>query len=179
MKALSLWNPWATLMVDGHKRVETRSWDTKYTGSLLIHAAKKWDGKLIDVCLKPPFRSLLGPMGVPQEPHSWTVTDIARRKKGWDMHFGAIIGRVELKECVPMHSVINRPNGDIGFFEGWHNSVLTRWLFINATEHTLGDFSPGRFAWFCKNPVVFEKPIPFRGTQGLFDVPDELVKELS
>jgi len=40
MKALSLTQPWATLVVTGAKRFETRSWTTSYRGPLLIHAAK-------------------------------------------------------------------------------------------------------------------------------------------
>jgi len=40
MKALSLWEPWATLIRLGHKRIETRSWSTAYRGPLLICASK-------------------------------------------------------------------------------------------------------------------------------------------
>lgn len=39
IKALSVWQPWASLIADGHKRFETRSWSTKYRGPLLICAA--------------------------------------------------------------------------------------------------------------------------------------------
>ncbi len=41
MKALSLWEPWASLMAVGAKRIETRSWPTRYRGPLLICAAKR------------------------------------------------------------------------------------------------------------------------------------------
>ena len=40
MKALTLTQPWASLVALGLKRVETRSWSTWYTGPLAIHAAK-------------------------------------------------------------------------------------------------------------------------------------------
>lgn len=40
MKALSLTQPWATLVACGRKKIETRSWSTKYRGPLYIHAAK-------------------------------------------------------------------------------------------------------------------------------------------
>ncbi len=42
MKAISLWQPWATLMAIGAKKIETRSWATRYRGPLIIHAAKRW-----------------------------------------------------------------------------------------------------------------------------------------
>lgn len=43
MKALSLWQPWASLIFDGRKIVETRHWEMLYRGPLAIHAAMKVD----------------------------------------------------------------------------------------------------------------------------------------
>ncbi|NYT68747.1 ASCH domain-containing protein [Pusillimonas noertemannii] len=40
MKALSIRQPWAWLIVHGHKPIENRSWRTTYRGPLLIHAAQ-------------------------------------------------------------------------------------------------------------------------------------------
>ena len=42
MKAISLWQPWASAIAAGVKTVETRSWPTSYRGPLAIHAAKRW-----------------------------------------------------------------------------------------------------------------------------------------
>ncbi|EOC1198838.1 ASCH domain-containing protein [Cronobacter sakazakii] len=39
MKAISIRQPWAWLIVNGHKDIENRSWNTKYRGPVLIHAA--------------------------------------------------------------------------------------------------------------------------------------------
>jgi hypothetical protein len=38
-KVISLLQPWASLVILGHKKVETRSWQTPYRGRLLIHAS--------------------------------------------------------------------------------------------------------------------------------------------
>ena len=38
MMALTLYQPWATLIILQEKRIETRSWYTKYRGVLAIHA---------------------------------------------------------------------------------------------------------------------------------------------
>lgn len=38
MKALTIWQPWASLIASGEKQYETRSWETKYRGPLAIHA---------------------------------------------------------------------------------------------------------------------------------------------
>lgn len=40
MKALSLQQPWANLIADGFKTIETRKWTTSYRGPLLILASK-------------------------------------------------------------------------------------------------------------------------------------------
>jgi hypothetical protein len=48
MKALSLYQPWAWLMVNGHKDVENRSWKDsnpglKFRGTCLVHASRTFD----------------------------------------------------------------------------------------------------------------------------------------
>lgn len=40
MKALSIRQPWAWLIVHGGKDIENRTWSTRYRGPVLIHAAK-------------------------------------------------------------------------------------------------------------------------------------------
>ncbi len=43
IKAISLWQPWASLVAAHVKRHETRHWSTEYRGLLAIHAAKTLD----------------------------------------------------------------------------------------------------------------------------------------
>lgn len=38
MRAITLWQPWASLIAIGAKTIETRSWSTAYRGPLAIHA---------------------------------------------------------------------------------------------------------------------------------------------
>jgi len=40
MKAISLKQPWASMIARGDKTIETRTWPTKYRGDLLIVASK-------------------------------------------------------------------------------------------------------------------------------------------
>jgi len=40
MKALSIRQPWAWMIANGHKDVENRTWNTHFRGEFLIHAAK-------------------------------------------------------------------------------------------------------------------------------------------
>jgi hypothetical protein len=50
MKAISLLQPWASLVVTGFKQWETRSWNTQFRGRLLIHASGRRDGLARSLC---------------------------------------------------------------------------------------------------------------------------------
>jgi hypothetical protein len=61
MKAITLWEPWASYIACGMKRYETRSWATRYRGPLAIHAANRRLGEdeadlLIDWPLPDGYR---------------------------------------------------------------------------------------------------------------------------
>lgn len=43
MKALTIKEPWATLIIDGYKKYEFRSWRTNYRGKILIHAGMNFE----------------------------------------------------------------------------------------------------------------------------------------
>lgn len=49
MKALSIKQPWAELILQGKKTIEIRSWNTKYRGYFLIHTSKKLDMEAIEL----------------------------------------------------------------------------------------------------------------------------------
>jgi hypothetical protein len=53
-RALSLKQPWAALLVHGHKTIEVRRWPTSYRGPLLIHAANIPDDRPEGWALVPP-----------------------------------------------------------------------------------------------------------------------------
>jgi hypothetical protein len=52
MKAISLWQTWATPVAIGAKRFETRDWSTKHRGPIAIYAAKKSDTRFAGLCFK-------------------------------------------------------------------------------------------------------------------------------
>jgi len=58
MKALSLKQPWAELVVSGKKTIEVRKWNSKFRGEFLVHASKNIDK---DAMKKFGFSSL--PLG--------------------------------------------------------------------------------------------------------------------
>jgi|SRR3989344_9017081 len=48
MKALSLKQPWAELILQGRKKIEIRAWNTKFRGEFLIHASKNPDADAME-----------------------------------------------------------------------------------------------------------------------------------
>jgi activating signal cointegrator 1 len=54
VRALSLLQPWASLMAFGEKRVETRGWETQYRGWLAIAASKAWKRDDIEMAMTDP-----------------------------------------------------------------------------------------------------------------------------
>lgn len=55
MKVLSLLQPWASLVVMGKKKIETRSRNTKYRGTVLIHASQRLSKQQIEITKSSPF----------------------------------------------------------------------------------------------------------------------------
>lgn len=49
MKVLTIKQPWASLIIEGHKKFEFRSWQTKYRGRLYIHAGKTIEKKYLEI----------------------------------------------------------------------------------------------------------------------------------
>ena len=62
MKAITLWQPWASLLAVGPKKYETRSWQTQHRGWIAIHAAKRFDRLVTDA--HQVFKKELDEMGI-------------------------------------------------------------------------------------------------------------------
>lgn len=85
MKALTVLQPWAQLLVLGEKRYETRSWSTGYRGPLLIHAGRRFIEHVRELCATEPFYSAL-------QKHGVNINYMTK---------GAILGQAELVDCIP------------------------------------------------------------------------------
>jgi len=90
VKAITLTQPWATLVAIGAKRIETRSWWHQYRGRLAIHAAKAMPDWAMDICAEEPFRSVLLAAGIAG------VCVLPR---------GAVIATCRLADCLPTDAV--------------------------------------------------------------------------
>lgn len=62
MRALTLHQPYASLIAIGAKRIETRSWATAYRGPIAIHAGKSRAS--LDRCQDPLVRGILTEAGL-------------------------------------------------------------------------------------------------------------------
>ncbi len=80
MKALSVRQPWAWLIVQGFKDVENRTWDTNFRGRVQIHA-----GKVPDPGWFPRLEEIIAERGIilPE-----------------NLALGALVGEVEIIDCV-------------------------------------------------------------------------------
>jgi hypothetical protein len=87
MKVLSLWQPWATLMANGLKKNETRSWGTDYRGPLAIHAAQK-----VGLDQQATWRAFQR-SGIVGSLANVPFTDLPR---------GGIIATLNLVDCIPI-----------------------------------------------------------------------------
>ena len=137
MRGITLYQPWASFMAMGLKKIETRHWSTSYRGPLLIHAAKRKPSK-DDLRY---YRDLLFDFGHP-------FGDI------WNLPYGSLICKLNLIDCQ-----------QIGHDNGPYHGKL---------EFHLGNYDHGRWTWITDNLKTFD-PIPYRGSQGFFNVPDELL----
>ena len=124
MKVLSIKEPYATLIRDGVKRIETRSWKTNYRGELYIHASSS-----------PYFRSKL-----PDD-----LLDLVGVR---EMHYGHIICKANLVDCVPITESLIKE--------------------IGMDEYIGGFYEVGRYAWILEDVEVID-PIKATGHLGIWN----------
>lgn len=150
MKATSLWQPWGSLWLSGVKIHETRHW----------HIRRQWSD------WKPGDRMAVHAAKRFEKDHDGELAAILRGAFGpnWfrDLPTGALIGTIAVTACVSSESV---------FAPGSYSRLTVE----ERNNLHCGDFSEGRFAWLGADPIIFPKPIPYRGSQGIFSVPDDLV----
>jgi activating signal cointegrator 1 len=142
MRALSLIQPYGSLVVSGEKRIETRSWKTEYRGWVIIHASKNYPEEYQLIAQEEPFSSTLARLS--------------------PLQFGMVIGAAYLIRCVKIHA-----HEETYGTERWNFVVPP-----TRPELDFGNYTPGRFAWLFTDHISFANPFPFRGMQGLWEIDD-------
>lgn len=165
MKALTLTQPWASLVAIGAKKIETRSWRTAYRGPLAIHAAKGFpkDAKRL-VTDEWEFYGALNPFHAEALRHAGArlIPCVFGRRELGRLHLGCVIATCRLVSCIPTREL-------------QHNQVIETDLFakgptfnLDGRERAFGDYSPGRWAWLLADVQACE-PIPAKGHLSLWD----------
>ncbi|MBW3663539.1 MAG: hypothetical protein KY469_10605 [Actinobacteria bacterium] len=202
MRGLSLWQPRASLMPLGVKRIETRSWSTSYRGPVVIHAAKRrpepgwlgdwlvepWyydvrhvdgcacDGEIDAPCARRSKQRMV--LMQPRTPATDTVIH--------ELPFGAAVARGELVDVLPIVAsgdLIDWSQPYVGWWSGrppgHPEASLHIWEEDEVAETITdqapyGDFTPGRFAWMFEDVESIDPPVPMRGYQGLWRPPADV-----
>jgi len=171
MKAITIYQPWASLIACGAKRFETRSWATNHRGIIAIHAGAR--------SVTPFLRGLI------KADDDYALRDFALAYKETglgmmeDLPRGAVIATAELVECRKIMAVTD--GNDDGRFcrrspiadkmeagdllaHFWHENPI----IISADEYLFGDWAPGRYAWELVNVKPMSQ-VPCKGQQGLWN----------
>jgi hypothetical protein len=64
MKAISIHQPWASLIAHGEKHYETRNWKPQHRGPIIIHASKSFSKAEQALLQTEPFKSVLARHGI-------------------------------------------------------------------------------------------------------------------
>lgn len=186
MQAISLWQPWASLVAVGAKWIETRSWPTPYRGRLAIHATANekpirdvWDAQAM---LDPAAIHILNTL---DQAFGWD--DFTYKATAGSLPRGCVVATANLVGCVPFVGEASAPirsapsyiatfpeeAGEAEMHRGGH------WLIgVNLKsggtptrvedQRPFGDFTPGRWAWLLDDIEPVDPPIPARGRQQLW-----------
>ena len=142
MKAITIKQPWASLIVHGIKDIENRTWACpwKYIGHrVLIHAS----GKPVE---------MRNPNSVFTKAQ-WDSLPIEFQRKiicAEGIVNSAIIGRVEIIGCS-----INHPS---------------KWA--EKTDDSKGYYENPIYNWVLANPILFPEPIPAKGKLSFWEYPN-------
>lgn len=154
MKAISLTQPWATLMAIGAKLNETRGWACAYSGDIAICSTKEiWRNDVPEYAVKALERLWMFK-------HKFPGYNANIRDLYFSLPFGKVVCVVEKYGCIST----NNDNGD--------DRSLTE------LELDLGNYEPNRFYYPTRNLRPMKNPISVIGRQGLFNLPPAVEAEV-
>ena len=149
MKAITIKQPWASLIIEGIKDIENRTWPTKFRGRVLIHAGM--DKTLMNV-IPSSFLSV---------DQIDLIKNVKFSPKEWDL-YGVIIGSVEIVDCVVNHESI------------WAEKSLDCNDCPDVGACCDGKCPHIIYNWVLANPIKFPEPIPAKGKLSFWEYNGEL-----
>lgn len=168
MKAITIWQPWASLLACGAKRFETRSWATSYRGPIAIHAAKK---DPLAIMQSLPVKTQQKIFSTLYE--HFNIQGGALEK----LPTGAVIATAELVNC---WYIVHNPGTDVdvakhipigaeSMTRDKHAPDFADYFVPTDQEMLFGDWTPGRYAWELANVKMLDKPIHAKGMQRIWN----------
>lgn len=156
-KALSIKQPWATLIALGLKDIENRMWKTNFRGRFLIHTSAK-------AMALPKNRGLSGLF----TPEQWELARPHIQGSFKNLPLSAIIGEVDLVDCVQEHPSV------------WAEKLTVEHrLWYESQDLPVKPI----WNWVLENAEMYEKPKYYvRGKLGFWEhVEDQtkIIKRLS
>lgn len=157
MKALTVRQPWASLIMNRTKWIETRAQRIRIRGRIGIVAGLHRPADGTKVGNWTYYRAIANP-----EWGDWLhnghpkVTDAPR---------GFLIGTVELYDCVPIDQFNGHPA--LAFYEPQSGAYVPQRI---TEQLPYGDFTPGRWAWLLRDPQPLAEHRPMPGFQGWREV---------
>lgn len=155
MRALTLTQPFATLVALGAKTIETRSRPMRYHGPLAIHAATTYGGiggrgAFLALLQEEPFWRVLGAAFRATQHHAPALDELA----AW-LPLGAVLATCRLAGCAATEDVVGG-GAPVGYGP------------LTGDERAFGDYGPGRWAMLLVDVRPLRVPIPARGALGLW-----------
>jgi hypothetical protein len=150
MKALTIKQPYASLLAHGIKKYETRSWSTVCRGPIAIHAG-----------LANPCKVIRDLFGMPQHNALISATRRCGYKTYSDIPTGAIIATAHLAMC----RIIRVDDFGRIYME---SPCTDRKIYVDEQEIAMGNWAPNHYAWELGNVKILPEPIPAKGQLGLW-----------
>lgn len=168
MKAITLWQPYASLIACGAKKHETRSWATGYRGPIAIHASSRNINRVLkdmfplgDWTYSPDYSAKNHFVNAVQEATGFKNLD--------ELPVGCVIATDNLKECYKIIKVFP-PSVPCGEYLAMVETGVRNIMFgITAYDYFFGDWTPGRYAWRISDVKMLPEPVPAKGAQGLWN----------
>jgi len=149
IRCITLYQPFASLIALGAKKIETRSWRTHYRGRLLIHSARSFPGWARDLCNREPFATVLRGASYADEASGSASGSASASVDPDRLPLGDILALCNLKHCVR----IGTPGIDLPPAE---------------PERSFGDYTSGRYAWILTDIQPLSRTIGATGSMGLW-----------
>jgi len=116
MKALSIKQPWASLIAHGIKDIENRTWRTKFRGKIYIHASAKSAGNTAYLLNK-------------EQNNNFAFNTENYKTFESNLPYSAIIGEVDIVDCVINHPSVWAEKSDLS--EGAVFKPIYNWVLAN------------------------------------------------